>query len=155
MLHRLVNKQTEEYVPQPKLKHQDSAPTESKQPKVDTQSASRPEPTAKTPQPVNTASPNMAHAVPFQMPPPMHGLPPNMMHMSIPFMGQMVMMPQMGMRPPFMMHAPMHPQGFPPHPGMHNPVRPEMGENKQEPGQSGPAQAKPVSTTPLPATSIK
>lgn len=119
----------------------------------------RPEPTAKTPQPVNTASPNMTHSMPFQMPPPMHGMPPNMMYMahnpnqnmSMPFMGQMVMMPQMGMRPPFMIHAPMHPQGFAPHPGMQHPMRPEMGEKKPEPGQSGPAQPTPVSTIPPPA----
>ena len=79
-------------------------------------------------QPTNNASQNMPNTMPQQIH-PMHGqmpqgIPPGMMQMSgnpqnqnmnMPFMGQMVMMmPQMGMRPPFMMQTPMHPQNYPP-----------------------------------------
>lgn len=51
-------------------------------------------------------------------------------------MGQMVMIPQMGMRSPFMMHAPIHPPSFPPSPNMQNPLPQEIENKKQATGQS-------------------
>lgn len=128
----------------PTNERQDSAPLEPTPNKVDVQEPGKLQ--AKTPQPTNTASPNMGQAPPLQMPPGMH---PNMMHMGqhpnqnmpMPFMGQMVMMmpPQMGMRPPFMMPIP------PNQPGQN------MQMKNEQPGAKAGSQApvqNPVSGSP-------
>lgn len=143
-----------EMVSDPRLKHQESAPLDASQTKVDT--SNYPKPSTKTPQPVNTSSPNMAPGAPMQLPPGMHpGMHGNMMqmpqnpnqNMQMPFMGQMVMMmPQMGMRPPFMMHAPMPQQNFQNMQNMPNMSSPQKSSEKQPVGgspQNAPFNAQP------------
>jgi hypothetical protein len=101
-----------------KLVHQDSAPLQSPEQKLP-QPVSQPAAT-KTPQP-STQPLNMQNAPPLQMPHGMHpGMAPNMMYMQNPgqnmqFMAPMgMMMPNMGMRPQFMMQPMGQQFGVPP-----------------------------------------